>query len=321
MKAAGPNDKIGMGFVGVGIRGSYLLENFQAVSGVRPVIAADLYDGHLEHAKEVTGGKIETTSDYHYVIGNKDVDAVVIATPDHWHRQMMLDALAAGKHVYVEKPISWSIEQGKELVAAAEKSGKVVMVGSGAKTSPLTAKAREIVKSGVLGKVNMVRMENNRNNPEGAWVYPVPPDASPQDHRLAALHRPVAEARLRSEDLLPMALLVGIFGRRGHGSVRAHAERPARDDGRDRSEVGGVERRHLSLGRRAHGARRDELGLRVSAELHRRHLRESGQFARHQRHGDHGIGRHADHARIVGRSAASWCFIPNRSFPRRNGTR
>jgi len=180
LKAAGPNDKIGMGFIGVGIRGSYLLENFSAAPGVHPAIAADLYDGHLEHAKEVTGGKIETTKDYHKVIAHKDVDAVVIATPDHWHRQMMLDALAAGKHVYVEKPISWSIEQGKELVEAAEKSGKTVMVGSGAKTSPLTMKAREIVKSGVLGKVNMVRMENNRNNPEGAWVYPVPPDASPK---------------------------------------------------------------------------------------------------------------------------------------------
>jgi predicted dehydrogenase len=178
MRAAGPNDQIGLGFIGVGIRGSFLLEGFQAIPGVRPIIAADVYDGHLEHAKEVTEGKIETTRDYHAVIARKDVDAVVIATPDHWHRQMMLDALAAGKHVYIEKPISWSIEQGRELVAAAEKSGKVVMVGSGAKTSPLTAKAKEIIKSGALGKVNMVRMENNRNNPEGAWVYPVPPDAS-----------------------------------------------------------------------------------------------------------------------------------------------
>src|SRR5215471_13787780 len=107
MKAAGPNDHVGLGFIGVGIRGSYLLENFQKISGVRPVIAADVYDGHLLHAKEVTGGKIETTRDYHAVITQKDVDAVVIATPDHWHRQMVLDALAAGKHVYIEKPISW----------------------------------------------------------------------------------------------------------------------------------------------------------------------------------------------------------------------
>jgi predicted dehydrogenase len=180
LKAGGPNDQIGMGFIGVGIRGSYLLQAFQEIPGVHPIVAADVYDGHLTHAKEVTGGKIETTRDYHAVLNRKDIDAVAIATPDHWHRQMFLDALAAGKHVYVEKPISWSIEQGKEMVAAAEKSGKLVMVGSGAKTSALTAKAREIIKSGVLGKVNMVRMENNRNNPEGAWVYPVPPDAGPQ---------------------------------------------------------------------------------------------------------------------------------------------
>src|SRR6476646_2391613 len=91
MRAAGPNDKIGMGFIGVGIRGSYLLESFQTVPGVRPVIAADLYDGHLEHAKEAAGGKIETTRDDHAVLANKDVDAVAIATPDHWHRQMTLD--------------------------------------------------------------------------------------------------------------------------------------------------------------------------------------------------------------------------------------
>src|SRR5579862_352273 len=108
LKAAGPNDQIGFGFIGVGIRGTYLLENFKAIPGVRPVIAADVYDRHLERAKETTDGKIETTRDYHAVIGHKDVDAVVIATPDHWHRQMMLDALAAGKNVYVEKPISWS---------------------------------------------------------------------------------------------------------------------------------------------------------------------------------------------------------------------
>src|SRR5579864_1830873 len=72
LKAAGPNDHIGFGFIGVGIRGSYLLENFQALPGVRPVIAADVYDGHLDHAKETTDGKIETTRDYHAVITHKD---------------------------------------------------------------------------------------------------------------------------------------------------------------------------------------------------------------------------------------------------------
>ncbi len=167
-----------MGFIGVGIRGDFLHRSFRRISGVRPVIAADLYDGYLAHAKEV--GEIETTKDYRAVLDRKDVDAVTVATPDHWHRQIVLDALAAGKHVYCEKPMTWSIEQGKEMIETVAKSGKVLQVGSGAGNSPIALKARELIKSGALGKVNMIRMANNRNTPEGAWVYPVPPDASPE---------------------------------------------------------------------------------------------------------------------------------------------
>ncbi len=180
LRAAGPNDQIGLGFIGVGIQGMGLLRSFKAIPGVRIVAAADVYDGHLARAKELTDGAIETGREYQAVLERKDVDAVVIATPDHWHRQMVLDALAAGKDVYIEKPMTWSIEQGKDIIAAVKKAGRLLQVGSQGKTSALTAKAREIVKSGALGKVNMVRMANNRNSPEGAWVYPVPPDASPQ---------------------------------------------------------------------------------------------------------------------------------------------
>ena len=180
LKAAGPNSRIGLGFIGVGIRGSYHLENFHKAPGVQAVVAADCYDGHLAFAKEATGGAIETTRDYHAVLARKDIDAVVISTPDHWHARMVLDALAAGKHVYVEKPMTYSIPEGRQVVDAAKKSGKLVMVGSQNKTSKLTAKAREVVKSGVLGKINMVRLSTNRNTAEGAWVYPVPADASPQ---------------------------------------------------------------------------------------------------------------------------------------------
>ena len=179
LKAAGPNDEIGLGWIGVGIRGDFLHRSFKAVPGVRPVIAADCYDGYLTHAKELTT-TLETTKDYRAVLDRKDVDAVAIATPDHWHRRIVLDALAAGKHVYCEKPMTWSIEEGKEIIAAVEKSGKVLQVGSGAGSSAIPAKIRELVKSGALGKVSMVRMANHRNTPEGAWVYPIPPDASPQ---------------------------------------------------------------------------------------------------------------------------------------------
>ncbi len=180
LKAAGPNDQIGLGFIGVGIQGNILLRAFQALPGVRPIIAADVYDGHLLRAREETKGAIATTRDYREVLVRKDVDAVVIAAPDHWHRQMVLDALAAGKDVYIEKPMTWRIEQGKEIMAAVKKTGRILQVGSQGKTSMATAKAREIVKSGILGKVNMVRMANHRNSAEGAWVYPIPPDASPQ---------------------------------------------------------------------------------------------------------------------------------------------
>ena len=158
LQAAGPNDRIALGFIGAGIRGSYLLNGFRKMPGVQPVVLADLYDGHLQWAKEVTEGAIATTKDYREVIHRKDIDAVVIATPDHWHAPMVLEALAAGKHVYCEKPLTWSISEGPQIVAAQKKSGKLVMVGSQSKTGPATVKAREIVKSGVLGKINMVRM-------------------------------------------------------------------------------------------------------------------------------------------------------------------
>jgi predicted dehydrogenase len=180
LKAASANDQIGLGFIGTGIEGAMLLGQFMKISGVRPIIVADLYDGYLQRAKEQTGGTIETTKDYYAVLNRKDVDAVVIATPDHWHKRMVLDSLAAGKHVYIEKPMTWSIEEGKEIIRAVQQSGKLLQVGSQPKSSPLTAKAKEIVKSGILGKITMVRMSNNRNTPEGAWVYPIPPDASPQ---------------------------------------------------------------------------------------------------------------------------------------------
>src|SRR5215813_577446 len=85
IKAAMKNGTIGFGFIGIGIRGSYLFDEFRKIPGVKPIIAADVYDGHLTRAKELTGGAIETTRDYRKVLDRKDVDAVVIATPDHWH--------------------------------------------------------------------------------------------------------------------------------------------------------------------------------------------------------------------------------------------
>ncbi|MFN7934829.1 MAG: Gfo/Idh/MocA family oxidoreductase [Bryobacteraceae bacterium] len=179
-KAVAANDSLGFGFIGTGIRGMYLLEEFYKLPGVKALVVADIYDGHHARAKEVTNGAIETTRDYRKVIERKDVDVVVIATPDHWHKQMALEALAAGKHVYLEKPMCWSIEQCIEVAKAADASGKIMQIGSGAGMAALTQKTRELIKSGAIGKVNQIRMDTRRNNAEGAWVYAIPPDASPQ---------------------------------------------------------------------------------------------------------------------------------------------
>lgn len=178
LKAAQVNSQIGFGFIGSGIRGSQLLGEFMKIPGIRPLAVCDVYDGCLARAREQAGASLDVTRDYEKILARKDIDAVVIATPDHLHKKMTLDALAAGKHVYIEKPMTWRIEEGPPIIAAEKSSGKILQVGSGAKTSALTAKMRELVKAGALGKVNMVRCFDHRNNAQGAWVYPVPPDAS-----------------------------------------------------------------------------------------------------------------------------------------------
>ena len=177
-KKFGPNDTIRLGHIGVGVQGSGLLDEFKMMPGVKPTVAADLYDGFLTHAKEATKGTIETTKDYRAVLDRKDIDAVVIAVPDHLHFRMVLDALDAGKHVYIEKPMTWTIDEGTHIIRAEKNTGKLLQVGSQAKSSALTKKAKQLIKDGALGKVSMIRMSNNRNSAEGAWRYPIPPDAS-----------------------------------------------------------------------------------------------------------------------------------------------
>ena len=176
-RAHGPNDQINLGFIGIGIQGSSHLRLFNSYEGVRVVAVADLYDGHLTAARELNSS-IATTKDYREVLARQDIDAVVIATPEHWHQRIVLDALAAKKHVYCEKPLTWTIEEGAQIIHAADQSDKILMVGSQGKTADSTAAARQVIKSGKLGQITMVAMGQGRNDPEGAWEYPIPPDAS-----------------------------------------------------------------------------------------------------------------------------------------------
>jgi predicted dehydrogenase len=168
-----------LGFLGAGIRGTLLMEAAAGIAGVEVKAAADCYKGHLVAAQELIEPAPEITGDYKAVIARPDVDAIVIATPDHWHLRMTQEALAAGKHVYIEKPMSHRWEEGEAFISAVEKSGKVVQVGSQYMSAGCAQLATDIVKSGRIGQVTLVEGRFHRNTATGAWYYPIPPDASP----------------------------------------------------------------------------------------------------------------------------------------------
>jgi predicted dehydrogenase len=179
-KPASPNDRVGVGFIGAGIRGHILMDAAKQTGQADLIVACDCYLGHLERAKERTDGKIETNyAQYKKVLERQDVHAVVIATPDHWHLPMVLDALSAGKDVYIEKPMTHRVEDGPEMIEAARRYDRIVQVGSQWISSEQHKKARELVQSGRLGKVTKVTAAYNRNSSAGAWNYPIPPDLKP----------------------------------------------------------------------------------------------------------------------------------------------
>ena len=173
-KPAAANDRVGVGFIGFGIRGNILFEAARETQQATLIEVCDCYQGHLERAKERTGGKIATNfAQYKKLLDRKDIDAVIIATPDHWHLPIVLDALSAGKDVYIEKPMTHRIEDGPPIIEAAQKSQRIVQAGSQWVSGDQNKKAREIVASGKLGKVTKVTASYNRNSSTGSWNYPI----------------------------------------------------------------------------------------------------------------------------------------------------
>jgi predicted dehydrogenase len=172
--------RIRFAIVGTGIRGCDLLRAARLVPSGVCVGAADLYTTRHQASKEAYGADFPTSGGYRTFLDSKDVDAVLIAVPDHLHRRVTLDAVAAGKDVYCEKPMSHSVADGQAMVEAVEKGNRIFQAGSQRVSSILYAKAREIYASGRLGEVHSIDAQWNRNSPGGAWIYPVPADASPQ---------------------------------------------------------------------------------------------------------------------------------------------
>ncbi|MBZ5565131.1 MAG: Gfo/Idh/MocA family oxidoreductase [Acidobacteriia bacterium] len=173
-----PNDKVTVGIIGAGIRGLELMQYILNVGG-NVAVVCDLYDGHFRRAQEIQANT-PTTREYREVLDRKDLDAVVIATSDHWHAPVAMAAMRAGKDVYCEKPMTHTIPEALEMAKVAKETGRLVQVGSQSLSMTSTQKAKELVQSGQIGNVYMVQASIFRPSAVGAWRYPVPPDASPQ---------------------------------------------------------------------------------------------------------------------------------------------
>ena len=179
-KKISPNDHIKIALIGLGIQGNNDVRQAIKVPGVELVAAADLYTGRLERAKEVYGNQLFTTRDYREILQRKDIDAVLVVTSDQWHARITKDALQAGKAVYCEKPMVHKISEGLGVIAAQKASGKTMQVGSQRVSSLVYEKARELYKSGEIGKLNMVNAVYDRQDAIGAWEYTMPNNATPE---------------------------------------------------------------------------------------------------------------------------------------------
>ncbi len=174
------NDRVQVATIGLGGMGTGDTQSSTKVPGVELVAVADIYQGRLDHAKEVFGQQVFTTRDYREVLARKDVDAVIIATPDHWHSRISIDAMNAGKDVYCEKPMVQHLDDGKPVIEAQRKTGRILQVGSQRVSSIVYQKAKDLFRNGAIGELNMVEAWWDRNSAIGAWQYSLPLDATPE---------------------------------------------------------------------------------------------------------------------------------------------
>ena len=180
MRPFAASDRVRFGMIGIGMQGSGLLTESIKLPGVECAAASDLYDGRHTLAREIVRADLPVTRRYQDLLAKKDIDCIVAAVPDHWHRQVVIDAVNAGKDIYCEKPMSHSPADGAAMVEAAKKTGRIVQIGSQRVSSLICKKAKEMISQGMLGDMMLVEGWLGRNDPNGAWEYPPPTDLSPQ---------------------------------------------------------------------------------------------------------------------------------------------
>jgi predicted dehydrogenase len=173
----GSNDRVRLGFIGVGNRGDQLLDAFIVHKDCEVAALCDVYEPYLEAAQKKVGGKATLHHDYRQLLEQKDLDAAVIATPDHWHALQFVAACRSTKDIYVEKPLSLTIGEGQKMVAMAQETGRITQVGLHRRSTPFIHEAVRLIRDGAIGKVTVAKCYHLRNE------YPMgignPPDGDP----------------------------------------------------------------------------------------------------------------------------------------------
>jgi predicted dehydrogenase len=174
------NDRIGLGVIGAGIIGFYNMESALKVPGVELTAVCDLYDGRLARVKELHGAGLFTTRDYREILARDDIDVVLVATPDHWHDIITVDAMRAGKAVYCEKPMVQEVAEGHRVIQTEKQYSAKLQVGSQGVSSIVMKQAQDLYRAGEIGDLILVEAAWDRHSSLGAWQYSIPPDASPE---------------------------------------------------------------------------------------------------------------------------------------------
>ena len=222
-KMKGANDRLAVGFIGIGAMGSGNLGYAMKVPGVEPVAVCDVYQPHLDRALAAAqkgGFQPKPVKDFRDVIADKSIDAVCISTPDHWHAYMAVEACKAGKDVWVEKPSSTYVDEGREMVQAARKYNRVVQAGTMQRSGGYFQKAAELVAAGTVGDVTFCHTFQSGSTKQSG--YGNPPDSDPpRGPGLGYVARTRAQSAFQCQSLgrqdrrLPhLPLLLGLRRRR-----------------------------------------------------------------------------------------------------------
>ncbi len=176
-RVLGANDRINIAFIGNGMQFEYLARVFKArreqKNDVNFAAVCDVWQPRLEFGQKHAGAE-KTYRDYREVLARKDIDGVVLAVPDHWHHPMASEAMLAGKDVYLEKPMTRTVEEAAKLNALADKTKRIVQLGGTGPATRLYWKVNDFVKAGKMGKIVWGLISYNRNTREGMWDYPIP---------------------------------------------------------------------------------------------------------------------------------------------------